>query len=80
MADGNREWREHLVHGRARILIESLEAVETRGRGVHKQNISIGRAGVMPQNCMGAHRHEQRATCSRQEVSQGRGGILNQTE
>ena len=46
MADreGNREWTECLARERARTLIEALEAVKSRGRGVQQQNISLGRA------------------------------------
>ena len=70
--DNNREWREQLVQGWARMLIAAFEAAENRGRsrGFPQQNISIGRAGVTPQNWVGACSHDdERATCSRQEVS-----------
>ena len=81
--DTNREWREHLAQGWARTLIAALKAVGNRGRSraFPLQTISIGRARVTPRNWVGAHRHDdERATCSRQEVSQGRGGINNQIE
>ena len=66
MADSgsNREWREHLAWGRARTLIEALEAGETRGRGVQQQNISIGSAGVTLQNWVGVTGMKMKEPCA----------------
>ena len=83
MADreGDREWTERLVQVRARTLIEALERVKSRGRGVQQQNRPLGRVGVIPPNWVGGHNNnDERVMCSRQEMSQGRGGIYNQME
>ena len=48
MAERNndgRVWREYLVRDRARTLVEALEAVEIRERGVQEHQVSLGRAG-----------------------------------
>ena len=67
----SRVWRENLVRGHTRTLIEALEAVEMRGRDVQEHHVSIGRAGEALRNLVGAHRYEdERTMCNRQEVSQ----------
>ena len=57
MAEGeeNINWRERLASGRARTLLEAVEQVEARGGGRTQVNrqVTIRRAGVMPQNWVG---------------------------
>ena len=73
--NNNGEWRERLVQGRARTLIEALERVESRGRGMQQQNILLGRAGVTPHIWV-INNDSGKTTC-RQEVSQeGVGSII----
>ena len=54
-SDNNINWRERLVHGRGRILLEAIERVEGRGgwRPQMDRPFTLGTAEVMPQNWVG---------------------------
>ena len=59
------------MHGRARTLLEAIERVEARGGGRPQMDrpLTLGRAGMAPQNWVGTH-DEVRTKCDGREVGQ----------